>query len=132
MELWGIRLPDFKATVIKTVWYWHKNRNIHQCNREAQKETQAPMTKEARTYSGGSLFNKWCWGRQEHTVEEVSSISGAGGVPIVAQCKQIQLGTIRLRVLSLALFNGLRIWHFCELWCRSQTWLRSVIAVALV
>ena len=49
----------------------------------------------------------------------------------MAQWKQIQLGTTRLRVQSLASLSKLRIQHCSELWCRSQKWLRSGIAVAL-
>ena len=54
------------------------------------------------------------------------------GVPVVAQQKRIQLGTLRLWVRSLALLSGLRILHWRELWGRSQTGLGSGVAVAVV
>ena len=37
-----------------------------------------------------------------------------------------------MQVQSLVPLSGLWIWCCCELWCRSETWLGSGVAVAVV
>ena len=53
-------------------------------------------------------------------------------VPVVAQQTLIQLVSMRMQVRSLASLSGSGIQRCCEPWCRSQTQLRSSVAVAVV
>ena len=65
-------------------------------------------------------------------MEELQNLRIKYRVSIVVQLKQIRVGTMRLWVRSLASLSGLRIQRCHELWCRSQTRLRSGMAVAVV
>lgn len=68
-----------RAIVIKTTWYWYRDRKVDQWNRIEGPEVDLHpyghliFDKEAKTiqWNKESIFNKWCWSKWQSTCRRV-------------------------------------------------------------
>ena len=80
----GMSLPDpkiyYKAVVMKTAWYWHRNRHVDQWNRIESTEINFPAFSQLIFVEGyqsiqwekGNLFSKWCWKKRISTCRKIN------------------------------------------------------------
>ena len=51
----------YKAVIIKTIWYWHKNRHSDQWNRIENPEMDPQTYGQLIFDKAGKNIFKWCW-----------------------------------------------------------------------
>ena len=107
------RSPSEKATSCKIPTLWHSGKG------KTMQRVKRPVVAKDEGWKRRQAEHRGCY-------------EGKEGVPVVAQRKRIQLVSMRMWVRSLAPLSVLGIWCCRELWCRSQMWLWSGVAVAVV
>ena len=166
-EEWSQRLlPELrlycKATAIKTVWCWHKNRHTREFpGTLAIKDSVLSLLWFGFDPWPGNLLMPWVQRKNPNHppktryLDQWNRIESPEINPhIYVLWQRRQECTMKRRQFlefllwlsgiepnwyqwgrgfdSLALLSGLRIQHFCELWCRLQMWLGFSVAVAVV
>ena len=115
----------YKTTIIKTVWYWHKDRHIDQWDRIENPEVkpcvcgQIIFNKDAKTTQWGkySIFNKWCWETGYPRAKEWS-----WPLPYTINSERIKDLNVRPKIIKLLEENTEEIFMTLSLLMTSWMW----------